>query len=128
MKICPICTKNQIKNSYQQCFECCKKDDISIKSDDDISSYKKETIPKTVRNCLWINYFDDSRTGKCQCCLRENISIDNYAVGHINAEINGGKTSLENLVPICTLCNTSMGRYNMEVFIKKYNLHYRLTK
>jgi len=124
MKKCPTETcNNQIKNSYQYCYECNKKDDpIS----DVETIYKKETIPKTVRNALWINNFGDSRTGKCQCCLREIVSIGNFHAGHIIAEVNGGSTSLDNLTVLCMLCNTSMGRYNVRDFIQKYNLHYGL--
>ena len=57
MKKCLSCT-NLVKNSYQLCFEC------NTKKHDDSGSetppYKKENIPKTVRNCLWINYFGSS--------------------------------------------------------------------
>jgi 5-methylcytosine-specific restriction endonuclease McrA len=87
---------------------------------------KRESIPKCVRNALWINYFKDSRISKCQCCLREEISIGNFHAGHILAHVNGGLSTLDNLVPICMLCNTSMGAYNLNDFIKKYNLHHGL--
>jgi len=95
-------------------------------SEPESTPYKKETIPKTVRNCLWINYFKESREGKCCCCKRETISIGNFHAGHIIAESNGGKTSLDNLRPICMLCNTSMQRSNMDDFITRYNLNYGL--
>ena len=88
--------------------------------------YKKEPIPKCVRNALWINYFGDSRTGKCLMCKRESISLSCFQAGHIIAEANGGKCSLDNLKPVCQLCNTSSGKMNMEDFIQKYNLHYGL--
>ena len=88
--------------------------------------YKKEPIPKCVRNALWINYFGDSRTGKCLMCKRESISLSCFQAGHIITEANGGKCSLDNLKPVCQLCNTSSGKMNMEDFIQKYNLHYGL--
>ena len=118
---------NKIKNSYTHCYECNQKNTIS---DTSVSScetiYKKESIPKTVRNCLWINYYGDARIGTCQCCKREYISIDNYHVGHIIAEANGGSTSLDNLIPMCMLCNTSIQKQNVHEFVKKYNLHFGL--
>ena len=115
--------KNLVKNSYQLCYDCNQKLEVSSTTTD----YKKDSIPKTVRNCLWINYFkENQREGKCQCCLRETISISNFHAGHIQAEINGGKTTLENLKPICQLCNLSMAKHNMDDFIKKYNLHHGL--
>lgn len=126
MKKCPNenCN-NLIKNSYQQCYECNNKKDDSSDAE---PSYKKEAIPKTVRNVLWTIHHGNKRTAKCLCCLIEDISISNYHVSHIVAEANGGKTSLDNLMPCCMLCNTSMGKQNMNDFIKKYNLHYRIEK
>lgn len=87
---------------------------------------KREQLPKTVRNALFINYFKDSRKGMCMCCKREEITLGNFQAGHIVAHVNGGTNTLDNLVPICTLCNLSMGTMNLNDFIKKYNLHHGL--
>jgi len=125
MKKCQNCDK-LVKNGYVQCFECNNKHIKDNSESDTDTPYKKESIPKCVRNALWINNFGDSRTGKCQCCLREIVSIGNFHAGHIIAEVNGGSTSLDNLTVLCMLCNTSMGRYNVKDFILKYNLHYGL--
>ena len=62
MKPCssPNCT-NKVKNSYTYCYDCNiknKDENASISSGSE-TIYKKESIPKTLRNCLWINYFDD---------------------------------------------------------------------
>jgi len=124
MKNCQSCT-NKVRNSYTYCYDC------NSKRNDNLSSsfasntiYKKTPIPKTVRNCLWINYFKNKREDKCQCCLRETISISNFHAGHIISELKGGTTTLDNLRPICQLCNLSMGTQNMDDFINKFNLHY----
>jgi 5-methylcytosine-specific restriction endonuclease McrA len=101
------------------------KDDTTSEPDNE-REIKREPIPKCVRNALWINFFKNQREGKCQCCLRETISIGNFHAGHIKAHANGGSSSLDNLVPICMLCNTSMGKYDLNEFITKYNLHYGL--
>ena len=103
------------------------KDDTASEPDNERET-KREPIPKCVRNALWINYFKNQREGKCQCCLRETISIGNFHAGHVKAHINGGSSSLDNLVPICMLCNTSCGKYDLNEFIIKYNLHYGLDK
>jgi hypothetical protein len=115
--------ENLVKNSYTYCYDCNKKDDSDVET-----IYKKEPICKTVRNVLWYIHYNDVRTAKCKCCLVEDISISCYHVGHVIAEANGGKTSMENLLPMCMLCNTSIGKQNVFDFIKKYNLHYRITK
>ena len=133
MKKCQTesCTR-LVKNSYSHCYECNAK---AVKEEGESSSepetaetttpYKKESIPKCVRNALWINFFKDKRNGICQCCMREPITIGNFHAGHVVAEVNGG-TALDNLVPLCMLCNTSMGKHDLNDFIIKYNLHYRL--
>ena len=125
MKICPKCNTNKVKNSYLHCYNCNMKDDTTSEQDNE-KEIKREPIPKCVRNALWINYFKKLREGKCQCCLRETISIGNFHAGHIKAHANGGSSSLDNLVPICMLCNTSMGKYDLNEFITKYNLHHGL--
>jgi len=126
MKTCPKCNIFKVKNSYEMCYTCHNKEESSSELDKN-ETIKRETIPKTVRNAVWINYYVDKRIGKCLCCLREQISIGNFNCGHIVSHNQGGKTTLDNLIPICTLCNTSMGTYNLNDFIKKYNLHYGLS-
>jgi len=124
MKNCQSCT-NKVRNSYTYCYDCnSKRNDNLSSSFTSNTIYKKTPIPKTVRNCLWINYFKNKREDKCQCCLREIISISNFHAGHIVSEFKGGTTTLDNLRPICQLCNLSMGTQNMDDFIKKFNLHY----
>jgi len=127
MKICPKCNINKVKNSYQQCYLCNLNDD-TVSEPDNEKEIKREPIPKCVRNALWINFFQNQREGKCQCCLRETISIGNFHAGHIKAHINGGSISLDNLVPIFMLCNLSIGKHDLNEFITKYNLHYGINK
>jgi 5-methylcytosine-specific restriction endonuclease McrA len=126
MKKCTSCN-NLVKNSYQLCFECNNKQK-NEDSGSETPHYKKENIPKTVRNCLWINYFGSSRVGVCACCHREPITMNNFHASHIQAEREHGKTSLDNLAPCCVQCNLSMGTMNMNDFIAKYNLHFGLDK
>ena len=141
MKICPKCNIFKIKNSsYDVCYTChSNKEESSSETEQTPKEhqleerqgfagqvFKRESIPKCVRNALWINFFKDARVGMCQCCLREQITIGNFHAGHIKAHINGGLTTLDNLTPICMLCNTSMGPYDLNEFIKKYNLHHGL--
>lgn len=140
---CVLCDK-PVKGLFKQCFQCNKKKSLVINFSDiknnsecdfindnvsesiDEKPYKKQSIPKAVKVCLWKNYFNNSLTGICQCCLREPISINNYDASHIMAERKGGETTLDNLKPCCRMCNLSMGTMDMNEFIKKYNLHYGL--
>ena len=50
----------------------------------------------------------------------------NFECGHIIPESKGGETNEDNLIPICGLCNKSMGTRNMyeytkEIFPHSYN-------
>lgn len=83
-------------------------------------SAKKQKIPATVRNAVWLKYIGDKSESKCYCCKLETITRGSFQCGHIVAEKNGGKVTLENLRPICGLCNTSMGTRDMNEFIHEY--------
>ena len=96
---------------------------LQNKNNSKIRNYKKKCrIPATIRNSLWQKYFKKSTKGKCCCCKIENISSANFDCGHIISEHNGGFVSLDNLKPICRLCNSSMSTMNMDEFIKNYGL------
>jgi hypothetical protein len=84
---------------------------------------KKQLIPATLRNNVWIRYIgEDKRIGKCFCCGKEQISTANFDCGHVISEFNAGETKLKNLRPICRSCNSSMRTQNMEEFMKRYGL------
>jgi hypothetical protein len=78
--------------------------------------HKKKTINKSLRNAVWISEFGVSGIGKCYCCQLETVTMGNFQCGHIIAESRGGKTILQNLKPVCALCNTSMGVRNLHEF------------
>ena len=40
-----------------------------------------------------------------------------FECGHVKAKTNGGKNSVENLRPICGICNKSMGTNHMYDFM-----------
>jgi len=81
---------------------------------------KKQKIPAALRNAVWItNIGDKDKNGKCYCCKIESITTGNFECGHIIAEKEGGLNEINNLKPVCSLCNKSMGKQNMNDFIKK---------
>ena len=125
MKKCesPNCSA-LVKNSYVRCYEFNAKEFKD--TDSDAETYRKESIPRPVKNCLWINAFKDSRVGICACCRREPITINNFHAGHVIAERHGGKTVLSNLRCICAFCNVSMKTQNMDDFVNRYELHFGL--
>ena len=84
----------------------------------------KKQIPKKIRQLVWNKYIGEKfGSGLCQCCKITEITQMNFHCGHITSEKNGGDMTLTNLLPICALCNSSMGSINMWDFIKAHGLH-----
>ena len=80
----------------------------------------KAKIPKAVREQVWLKYQGKKYENKCYikwCC--NNIDVFNYHVGHNIPESKGGPMCLDNLRPICSRCNLSMGdRYTIDEWNK----------
>jgi 5-methylcytosine-specific restriction endonuclease McrA len=73
-------------------------------------SYTKKTIPKALREQTWVKYMGRNFEGKCQVGWCTNtITVFDFQAGHNVPEVKGGDTTLENLIPICSRCNQSMG-------------------
>ena len=80
----------------------------------------RKSIPKTLKNDVWDKYIGRKKgIGQCFCC-KKNIDSKNFECGHIIASSKGGKTIIQNLRPICSCCNKSMGTENLRQFKKKY--------
>jgi len=78
---------------------------------------KKKSIPKVVKDLSWNKWIgEDVARAKCMCCGVNEIKMSSFHCGHIIAEANGGKLSIDNLKPICSACNLSMGTENMDDF------------
>jgi 5-methylcytosine-specific restriction endonuclease McrA len=81
---------------------------------------KKQHIPKKLKNMIWDKYIGKEKgIGQCYCCS-EYIDSKNFEAGHIIPEAKGGPTTVDNLRPICSCCNKSMGTQNMDEFKEKY--------
>jgi hypothetical protein len=86
--------------------------------------YKKKSIPLSLKALVWNKYIGEEKgIGYCQCCRKNIIKQISFHCGHIISERNGGSTTLSNLIPLCQTCNLSMGRQNMNDFVKKYGFH-----
>jgi phage/plasmid-associated DNA primase len=83
---------------------------------------KKTTIPKSMRIAVWDKYIgEEIGKTKCLSCNIHDISQLNFECGHIIAESKGGETSIENLRPVCNICNKSMATKNLFDFQNKVN-------
>jgi hypothetical protein len=84
---------------------------------------KKKVIPKKIKQLVWnTNIGEDKGTGLCLCCKTTQISQMSFHCGHIISEFNGGGVTVDNLLPVCSLCNNSMGTRNMNEFIETHGL------
>ena len=85
------------------------------------SQYKKKKIPTALRQQAWIKQFGMPEY-KCPVSWCQNkITPFSFDAGHNIPESKGGKTSIENLIPLCRSCNLGMGdRYTIEEWNAKY--------
>jgi len=74
------------------------------------SKKRKQPIPKAVKEQLWLRDMGKIFEGKCKVPWCKNIiTIFDFHCGHNIPESKGGSTTLDNLIAICSRCNTSMG-------------------
>jgi 5-methylcytosine-specific restriction endonuclease McrA len=78
-------------------------------------AYEKATIPRALREQVWLRYFGRVYDHKCYVPWCQNVvTVLDFHVGHNVPEAEGGETEIANLRPICPRCNLSMGsRYTI---------------
>tara|TARA_Y100000389_G_scaffold98745_2_gene95435 strand:- start:941 stop:1321 length:381 start_codon:yes stop_codon:yes gene_type:complete len=82
--------------------------------------YRKQNIPKAVREQCWIESFGKVFEHKCYVDWCENmINPFDYHVGHDKPESKGGTLDISNIKPICARCNLSMSdNYTIQEWIE----------
>ena len=83
-------------------------------------SKKKTPIPAAFREQIWIRQFGKVFEAKCSTPWCQNkINVYDFQSGHNIPESKGGPTTPENLIPLCSRCNLSMGnRYTFDEWNK----------
>lgn len=76
-----------------------------------------DNITNKIRNAVW-NYYigSDKNESECFCGCGKRISrieLKGFECGHIIAKKFGGKAIIENLLPICSSCNSGMKTENL---------------
>lgn len=79
----------------------------------------KKSLPKSLRNRVWNRINNNNDTGVCYVCSEELDKL-NFHCGHIVSRYLGGKDNIDNLLPICSACNLSMGIQNLHEYKDKY--------
>ncbi len=84
---------------------------------------ERKSISKSLKNKVWEKEFGSKTSGSCPIYSCNNIlSLDvsnSWQCGHLCSVKNKGETVLENLRPICTPCNQSMGETNWDKWLDK---------
>jgi HNH endonuclease len=83
---------------------------------------RKKNISKKLREEVWLKHFGEIFSSKCpiRWCTRQ-ISVFSFETGHNIPESKGGRTAIDNLIPICADCNRSMGdRFTIDEFSRQF--------
>ena len=92
-----------------------------VKKEKAPSKPKKKTISQLLKRRVWAKHIgEEIGKTKCLCCNMSDITQLTFNCGHIISESSGGETNVENLLPICQSCNSSMGTQNLYEY-KKIN-------
>lgn len=78
------------------------------------------TIPKQMKDEIWVKYMGDKSKSECYCCGKNVITMSQFNAGHVIAESHGGATDCANLRPICGSCNSGMGTRNMREYSQEF--------
>jgi len=121
--ICQICNYNKINqrnfyNSYKIDNGDKKPKNMILSCYDCVDQPSKGNDFKTKVWKLCLGGLKIGQT-KCFCCGDTDITLISAVDGHILADKYGGKKILENILPICCDCNSSMGEIHMFEFMKE---------
>ena len=84
----------------------------------------KKQIPKAVKSHIWDHYIGRHiNEHRCLCCKKAYIRNTDFVTGHVISESNGGTLEINNLRPICAVCNNGMGETNMIDYVKTYGYY-----
>ena len=73
------------------------------------STIKRNTIPKAVREQVWLKDMGNKFEGKCYISWCNNkINVFDFTVGHNIPFSKGGTNKIDNLHAICCRCNSCM--------------------
>jgi 5-methylcytosine-specific restriction endonuclease McrA len=77
---------------------------------------RKAMIPTAFREQIWLRDCGKAYESKCRVTWCQNrMTVWDFQAGHNVPESRGGKTVPDNLIPICSRCNVSMGnRYTID--------------
>jgi hypothetical protein len=100
-----------------------KVEEATIKNDKKVSKPKRKNISQLMKRRVWAKHIgEEIGKTKCLCCNMSDITQLTFNCGHIISHSNGGETNVENLLPICQSCNSSMGTQNLFHYKNEHGL------
>ncbi len=78
-------------------------------------------INKSKQESIWIRTYGEIYRVNCYVCDRNTITPFNSVVAHKQAFSLGGGNNLDNLIHICSQCNSGMYNNNLEDYKKEIN-------
>jgi hypothetical protein len=121
-----IVSQNQkVLNSV---LEICKnfridKKDISKVSKPSVTKSNKNkpspTIPLSIRKQVWRVHNGNVGSSGCFVCNNVITALE-YECGHIIPRSKGGENTIDNLLPICGICNKSMSDTHLFEYVEKH--------
>ncbi len=79
-------------------------------------------VPSSLKHNIWIIYIGEKFQGKCAVTwCNHKITPFTFEAGHNIPFSKGGATTIDNLRPICSDCNKSMGnRFTIDEYSQQY--------
>ena len=101
---------------------CCKIKKNTIKITKFPRYNMSNKVPSSLKHNVWTTYIGEKFDGKCGVTWCNNrITPFTFEAGHNVPFSKGGATTIDNLRPICSDCNKSMGnRYTIDEFSEQY--------
>jgi len=94
-----------------------KKRGPKAETDSEKEPKPKKKISQLMKRRVWAKHIgEEIGKHKCLCCNMTDITQLTFNCGHIVAEAKGGELTIENLIPICQSCNSSMGTHNLNEY------------
>jgi 5-methylcytosine-specific restriction endonuclease McrA len=84
----------------------------------------RKNLTKNIRNEVWNRYYE-AANNKAKCYVCDIKTLDRtdtscYDYAHIGPHSQGGKATVDNLIPTCKSCNSEMGEQNLKSFQAKH--------
>lgn len=99
------------------------KDCSEVKNNPNIrKNNKRILINKSKQESIWIRTYGENYRVNCYVCERNTITPFSSVIAHKQSISSGGGNNLDNLIHICSHCNSGMYKNNLDDYKKEINL------